>query len=109
MNVNEIKKELAAYGFEFKNFPVNVNVNSPWYHNGRTLNDCYKSCSFRKHSAYDYCLSLCKDVNGENFGIRGYNPMIFSVHFTFEMFGISFYAVITKCHNYAYPIGEKIV
>lgn len=109
MTVKEIKKELAMHRFEFKNSPVIVNVNDYWYHNGRTLTDCYKKCSYAKLLAYRYCSDLCDDVNGKNFGVRRYNCNTFSVHFTFEMFGIPFYAVITKYHNYAYPIGEKIV
>lgn len=108
MNAKEIRKELAAYGLEFKNSPASINVNDYWYHNGRTLRECYKNCSGAKLRAYDYCLNLCTSLSGKNFGIRGYNCMAFTVHFTFEMFGISFYAVITKCHNYVYPIGEKI-
>lgn len=108
MTANEIRKELSLYGLEFKNSPAYVNVNSPWYYNGRTLSDCYKKYSVAKQAAYLDCLDLCKLVNGENFGVRSYNFETFSVHFTFEMFGISFYVVITKCHNYVYPIGEKI-
>lgn len=108
MNVKEIRKELAKHHFEFKNSPVNVNVNDYWYYNGRTLNECYKKCSPRKQAAYDYCLSLCKDVNGENCGIHSYNIYMFTYHFTFTFDNKQFYALITPAHNYVYPIGEKI-
>lgn len=108
MTVKEIRKELAIYGVEFKNSPVSVNVNSPWYYNGRTLRECYKNCSTAKYSAYNYCINLQATLNGKNGGVRGYNSMMFTYHFTFILDNKPFYCVITKAHNYAYPIGEKI-
>ena len=109
MTVKEIRKELAIYGVEFKNSPVSINVNDHRYHNGRCLNDCYKYYSDTQFRLYDYCAHLCAALNGKNFGIRGYNSMSFTVHFTFTFDNKQFYCVITKLHDYAYPIGEKIV
>lgn len=109
MNAKDIKKFLVYYGIELKNSSVSANVNSPWYYNGRTLQECYKNCSRAKQNAYVDCLDLCRLLNGENFGVSSYNSMMFTCHFTFNFDGKQFYCVITKAHNYAYPIGEKIV
>lgn len=109
MNAKEIRKELAAYGVEFKNSPVDINVNDYRYHKGRCLSDCYKNYSVAKFRAYRYCTTLCGELNGENCGVRSYNWMMFTYHFTFTFDNKQFYCVITKAHNYAYPIGDKIV
>lgn len=109
MNAKEIRKELATHNIEFKNSPVDINVNDYWYYNGRRLSDCYKNYSAAKFSAYNYCTNLCATLNGENWGVRSYNCMMFTYHFTFTLDNKQFYCIITKSHNYAYPIGEKIV
>lgn len=108
MNAKEIKRALAKYEIEFKNSPVNVNVNSPLYYNGRTLRECYKHYNTAKLRAYNYCTNLCATLNGENSGICFYNSYVFSYHFTFTFDNKQFYAFINPRHNYAYPIGEKI-
>ena len=99
--------QLKSLGFtKVYTKPCDVVINDYWYAKGKTLNECYKTHSSKKQSAFNYCINMCKDLNGKHFAIASKNVNFFTVHFIFEHNGEMYLAYITKAHNYCTPIRE---
>lgn len=94
-------KTIDIYGvvFELSNKPV-VNIHRI---NNRNLHDCYSKPSATKISIYNYWSDyFINKLNTYDFGILGYNSMIFSIEAMFVYEGVRYYAKITPTHNYLY-------
>lgn len=70
------------------------------------LHQLYKSYSYHKAQAFDYCVDLCNKLNGYNLKIIGGNSMSFSVGFMFKKDNIEYFAYITKDYNRIMKIEE---
>lgn len=72
-------------------------IRSPYSSN---LYECYANPSAAKRDAMDYCLRLCRDLNGTDLRIIGYNCMVFSVGFVFtDENGRKCFAYITRDYD----------
>ena len=67
--------------------------------NACNLSDCYKSASYAKKRAYDYCLSLVRDYKGVEFGIVSYNCTVFTFGFVGEIDGKTAFFYITPTYD----------
>lgn len=65
------------------------------------LYDCYKTFSFEKQKAFNYCVDLCHSKNGFELRIISHNSMVFSVGFKYvdEKTGVLMFAYITRDYD----------
>ena len=63
------------------------------------LHDCYSSFSRNKQKAFNYCLSLVKQYNGQAWAIIGFNSQTFSFGFLGEINGKQAFFYITKSYD----------
>lgn len=54
------------------------------YSDNYNLWQCYERPSYYKVRAYEYCKSLCAQMNGWGFKIIGYNTSMFSIGFKYK-------------------------
>ena len=75
--------------------------------NMTSLSDCYKSFSARKKSAWNYCLGLMADLDGNNLKVVSYNVNIFTAGFLFiDKDGEPCYMHVTPSYDQAIKISE---
>lgn len=68
-----------------------------------SLRDVYKSHSWRKEHAFDYCRTLCRDYDGAELRIISYNSNIFTCGFVGVVDGKKAFVYITPSYDrYAY-------
>lgn len=67
--------------------------------NGSSLYNCYNKPSYAKQKAMEYCENLCKEHNGYDLTIIGYNCMTFSVGFMYYKDNHNYFVYITKAYD----------
>ena len=78
-----------------------------YYRYGRDLDDVYDSYSDAKRRAYQYCLNLMEEYDGDGIVILAHNCMTFSVGFYGYINGLKHFFYITRDYDRALPL-EKI-
>lgn len=71
----------------------------------KTLDDVYKSYSYAKAKAWEYCKWLCNLFSGKNLSVVGHNCMMFSASFDFEYEGEKYLMYITKSYDRVYKVA----
>lgn len=93
------QKNIIKLGEEFVE---NKKYNMEYWDEFKTLRECFGRWSDAKENIYNYYRNLlennCDRV--ENYGIRGYNSMIITLHAIVEKDGKRLYLVITPSHNW---------
>ena len=74
----------------YKNYMQSSNYN---------LNDIYKSYSYSKARAFDYCKNLCNKYSGQDLKIICGNTFTFSAGFTYSQDNKNYFVFITKDQN----------
>lgn len=72
----------------------------------RSIYEAYKSPSWAKERAWEYCEQLCKEKNGKNLIVCNFNTMVFSAGFEFVENGIRHIAYITRDYDRFIPVEE---
>ena len=73
---------------------------------GRTLDDVYNSYSNAKQRAFNYCINLMKEYDGDGLIILAHNYMTFSVGFIGYINGLKHFFYITKDYDRALPLEK---
>lgn len=77
------------------------------YYGRRTLYDAYKSCSYEKQRAYDYCLNLESELNGYDGSVVGASVFFFSYAFKYmDNENREHLMYITHANDYDFVIQE---
>ena len=75
--------------------------------NNCTLYDVYNTFSHAKAKAFQYCVDLCNQYNGELLKIVSYNQNMFTCGFTYTNDnGEKMFVYITKANDYQTKIEE---
>lgn len=90
--------ELKGHTFELKN--LESQYNRYLFSDEHELSECYARYSVYKQRAYDYCVKLANDCGCSSYGIASYNPNMFTFGFVFECDDMTWYAHITRDHEY---------
>lgn len=90
--------ELKGHSFELKNleYQYEAYIASA----DIKLSDVYDSWSAAKEYAYNYCTSLAKECDYEAYAIVSHNIYMFTFGFTFNCDGHTWFAYITRGHDY---------
>lgn len=95
--------KLHGHDFELKN--LTSQYNSYLWSDKHELSECYGRWSVSKQRAYDYCVKLAIDCGCSTFGIVSYNTNMFTFGFVFECDDMTWYAHITKDHDYVMALS----
>ena len=95
--------ELKGHTFELKN--LEGQYNSYLRSDKHELSDCYGRWSVYKQRAYNYCVKLANDCGCSSYGIVSYNQQAFTFGFVFKCDDMTWYAHITKDHNYVMTLN----
>lgn len=90
--------ELKGHTFEVKN--LTSQYNRYLFSDKHELSECYGRWSEYKQWAYDYCVKLAIDCVCSSYGIVTYNAQMFTFGFVFKCDDMTWYAHITKDHDY---------
>lgn len=90
--------ELKGHTFELKN--LENQYNHYLFSDKHELSECYGRWSVYKQRAYDYCVKLAIDCGCSSFGIVSYNAQMFTFGFVFKCDDMTWYAHITRDHDY---------
>lgn len=90
--------ELNGHTFEVKNLASQYN--RYLFSDKHELSECYGRWSVYKQRAYDCCVKLAIDCGCSSFGIVSYNQKIFTFGFVFKCDDMTWYAHLTRYHDY---------
>lgn len=94
-----MKKRKIELGEEFVE---NKKMTQDYWVDFKTLEDCYSKCSFAKINIFNRYKNLLLENADKviDYGVRGYNSMIITLHAIVEKDGKRFYLVITPSNNW---------
>lgn len=90
--------KLHGHDFEVKN--LTSEYNRYLFSDKHELSECYGRWSVDKQRAYDYCVKLAIDCGCSSYGIVTYSYWMFTFGFVFECDDMTWYAHLTRDHNY---------
>lgn len=96
-NTQQLRSAFTQYGY----------IMTGLWHGERSLDEAYGRYSSAKARAWDYCIDLMKEYDGNGIVILGHNCMTFSVGFIGYIDGLKHFFYITRDHDRALPL-EKI-
>lgn len=94
--------KLHGHDFEVKN--LTSQYNCYLFSDKHELSECYGRWSVYKQRAYDWCVKLAIDCKCITFGIVSYNTTMFTFGFVFECDDMTWFAYITRDHDYVMPL-----